>query len=257
MSTTEVPQRRVFRPRLVPTLFAVLAVGVTGSLGSWQLNRYLEKVEQVELYHHQHDELPPVTTLGEAKDDVDRTRKLHFRQVTVTGTLVLAEARLLTGRYMFGKMGFDLVVPLSVEGGKYPTILVDLGWVAADNVEGWLKELRAHPGPRQIAGRLQVADAPDPEEKPVSVKFGLPAWIHPNPAALAKQVSGLEPQLMIQAGKQASGETVDVNKIPLDGYAYPIRMPPQKHIEYVITWWGVALTAIAVWIAFSREPLRD
>ena len=154
---------------------------------------------------------------------------------------------------MFNQMGLDVVVPLVVEGGKYPRILVDLGWAPADKVEAWLAALRQNPGPRDVSGRLQVADAPDGNEKPAGEKFGLKTWVHPNPAALAGTIPGLDPELMLQAGKQASGEEVDVKKVPLDGYAYPIRMPPQKHIEYVITWWGVALTAIAVWVALSRE----
>ena len=253
MSETSTDARLVFRPRLIPTLVAAAAVAVTGSLGTWQLNRYFEKVDQVALYHHQHDELPRVTSLAEAKDAPDRVTQLHFRQATLTGTLDMDHAQLLTGRYMFNQMGLDVVVPLQVDGGKYPRLLVDLGWAPADKMEAWLASLRQTPGPVTIVGRLQGADAPDAHEQAAGEKFGLKTWVHPNPAALASAIPGLDPELMLQAGKQASGEEVDVKKVPLDGYAYPIRMPPQKHIEYVITWWGVALTAIAVWIALSRE----
>lgn len=249
-------RKKVFRPRLIPSLVALVAVALTASLGVWQTQRYAEQVDAVKFYHQQHDVAPPVLTLEELATDKDRLNKLHFRRATLTGSLDMSHAQLLTARYVFGKLGYVLIVPLDVSEGPYPRILLNLGWAPLDKLPAWMDALKKETGPQTFSGRLQISDARVPEEQPVSERLGLKTWMHPNPTALAKQIQGLDPDLMLQVGKQASGEEVNPEKVPLDGYAYPIHPLPQKNVEYALTWFGVAITALAVWVALSREEAR-
>ncbi len=250
--STAVPPKKVFRPRLLPTLVALAAMTLTGSLGVWQTRRYGEQTALVALYHQQHEVLPPVTSLAETAQAADRLEQLHFRRATLTGQLDMAHVQLLTGRYVFGKLGYVIVAPL-LTPGKYPSTLVNLGWAPTDKLPAWLDKLRHTDAQVTLSGRLQVSDARVAAEQPVSQFAGLKTWMHPNPTALALQIPGLDPDLMLQVGKQATGEEVDPETVPLDGYTYPVHPLPAKNVEYAMTWFGVALTALAVWLALSRE----
>jgi surfeit locus 1 family protein len=246
------PTRKVFRPRVLPSLFVVAALALFLSLGSWQTRRYREQTAAAELYHTQHDVLAPVTTLVDPAPD--RLHHLNFRRATLTGTLDTAHLNLLTARYMLGKLGYAVIVPLELADQPGRPLLVHLGWASAEKIAGYLAELRAHPQ-RTVSGRLQLPEARAPDEPPVGEHLGVPTWLHPNPRALATRVPGLDPDLMLQAGKQAVGDTIDPEKVPLDGYMYPIHPLPTKNIEYAATWFGLAATVVAVWVAFSLREV--
>lgn len=240
--------RKVFRPRLVPTLFVLAALALFLKLGFWQTGRYLEQTAAAERYHHQHDVLPPVTALGAVT--ATRPHDLNFRRATLTGTLDVAHLNLLTARYVLGKLGYAVIVPLVLPEQPERPLLVHLGWAPAEKLPAFLAQLRATPQ-RTVSGRLQLPEARAADEPPVGQHLGVPTWLHPNPTALATRIPGLDPDLMLQAGKQAVGDVVDPEKVPLDGYLYPIHPLPSKNVEYAATWFGLAATVIAVWIAFS------
>ena len=248
--------RTVFRPKLLPSLVTLAAIALTGSLGVWQSRRYVQQMATVALYHNQHDVRPPVTSLDESAKAADRLDQLHFRRATLTGKLDMAHLQLLTGRYVFSKLGYVVIVPLEVDGGPYPRMLVNLGWAPTDKLPAWLEKLKSQSAQVTLSGRLQISDARVEGEAPVSEFAGLKTWMHPNPTALAKLIPGLDPDLMLQTGKQAMGDEVNPEAVPLDGYTYPVHPLPAKNVEYAMTWFGVAITALAVWVALSREEVK-
>lgn len=244
-----------FKPRLWPTLVAIPMLAVLIALGSWQVRRHGETEAARELYHRQHDLAEPVHSLAGEIGDA-RLHELHFRRATLQGTLIPEHTQLLTARFVLGRLGYGVTMPLKVEGGPYERILVHLGRVPTDKLAAYLESVRADPR-RTLSGRLQVATGHDPKGQPVGTQLDLPTWRTSNPAALAQTIAGLEPSLMLVVGEQASGKLVDPDKIPADGYVHPVRLTGAKHVEYAATWYGLALTLIAIWIAFSvrrREP---
>lgn len=261
--SAEAPNRRVFRPRLWPTLVAIPMLAVLIGLGSWQAKRHGETTDARDLYHRQHDLAPVVTSLAEAGENSgggepgdERLHRLHLRRATLKGTLEPEQAQLLTARYVLGRLGYGVTMPLRVSEGPHQRLLVHLGRVPTDQLESYLATVRASPV-RTLRGRLQVATVNDADAQPVGEKAGLPTWRSSNPGALARTIVGLEPRLMLVVGEQASGKVVDKDKIPADGYVHPVRLTPAKHIEYAATWFGLAFTLIAIWLAFSirrREP---
>ena len=251
----ETPGRRVFRPRLWPTLVAIPMLAVLLALGTWQARRHGETTAARELYHRQHDLAPTVTSLG-GVDGEARLHDLHFRRATLQGTLEPEHTQLLTARYVLGHLGYGVTMPLRVSDGVHKRILVDLGRVPTEGLQAYIDSVRANPK-RTLSGRLQVATEHNAHSAPAGEQLAMPTWRSSNPAALARSIEGLEPRLMLVVGEQASGKVVDTAKIPADGYVHPVRMMPAKHIEYAATWYGLALTLIAIWLAFSvrrREP---
>ncbi|MEY3013659.1 MAG: hypothetical protein RIT45_2394 [Pseudomonadota bacterium] len=252
------PTRRVFRPRVAPSLIALVMLGVLVALGTWQARRYLEAKENIAAYSAQHDVAPPVTQLGSVDGDgenLERLHALHFRRGELSGTLEPDATQLLTARYMFGRRGYGVMMPMRVQGGPLPRILVHLGWVPEEKVAAYLDEVRASPA-RTVRGRLQVPPL-DPPQVATGEFLGHPTWLRPSPKAIAERSPALsiEPRLMLQAGEQAVGNPIDPERVPLDGYAHPVRLHPNKHIEYSATWYGLALTLIAVWAALSMKKV--
>ncbi len=264
----EGPWRRVFRPRPVVSLIALGMLVVLILLGNWQRRRYYEATGGIAFHHKQHDELPAVTTLGGVAgtagatgealgEDMTRLKALQFRRAALTGTLEPDKAQLLTARYMFGERGYGVMMPLKVAGGPFPRVLAHLGWLPQDKVAAYLQEVAAKPE-RTVTGRLQITVSA-PVQKPTGEFAGRPTWLRPFPLGMKAMVPGMEPRLLLQAGELAIGKPVDLKKLPLSGYAHPVRMHPNKHIEYAGTWYGLALTLVFVWIALSLKkiPLRD
>jgi surfeit locus 1 family protein len=229
-------------------------LGVLLSLGTWQSRRYLERSRLAADYARQHDELPPLTALSGGLDAPDRLTRLHFRRASLQGKVDASHVQLLTARYQFGQRGWGVLAPLEVATGPHPKLLVHLGWVPLDQLDSYLARLRDVPLV-QVRGRLRRVDDLPPGQQPVSVHEGRAVWRFADPQAVAKTVAGLDPQLLLDAGEQASGQAVDPRRIPLDGYAYPIHPLPSKHVEYAATWYGLAITLVAVWVALSRRAV--
>lgn len=249
MENTEATSGWRFRPKLVPTLAALAMLPVLLSLGTWQARRYVESTAKIAAYHTQHDLLPPLTSL-DVPAGQDRSQFLHFRRVALTGKLDLTNALLLTARYKFGKRGWSVVVPLQVATGPAPKVLVLLGWVPMDQLTTWMAQLAANP-PELVRGRVQFVNSLSPDEQPTGAHAGHPVWFLPNPQAISKKISGLDGNLLIEAGEQANGQFVDPQAWPIAGYEFPIHPLPSKHVEYSMTWYGCALTLVAVWVALS------
>ena len=246
-------KNKVFAPNWKLTLLALPVLVGLGWLGTWQVRRYGETTAAIVRYHQKHDVMPPVTSLAQDAKDPKRLETLNFRRAQLDGTLEPESVHLLTARYVLGKRGFGVLAPLRLAQGPYPRILVHLGWVPEERLQEYLERLKKMP-PTHVEGRLQVAPDNAAADQPVGQNTGHAIWLRPEPAALATRIAGLEPQLMLQAGEQASGKEIDITKIPVDGYVHPVRMTPQKHVEYAATWYGLALTLLAVWFSLS---LRD
>lgn len=252
----EGPTRRVFRPKLWASLIGLVMLGVLLALGTWQARRYQEAKANIAAYAAQHDEAPPVRALDEVPgggEDDARLHALHFRRGELRGVLEPEQAQLLTARYMLGRRGYGVMMPMRVERGPHPRLLVHLGWVPEDKVAAFLGEVKAAPE-RTVKGRLQVPPL-QPAQQPTGSFVGHPTWLRPYPKGIAATVDGLEPRLMLQAGEQAVGKEIDPEKVPLDGYVHPVRMHPSKHVEYSATWYGLALTLVAVWVALSMQKI--
>jgi surfeit locus 1 family protein len=257
------PDKKIFRPKPLLTVFAVLVFAGLFSLGKWQWDRMGESQRKIANYQVQHNERPVLTQLpplvaGEAEAE-KRLTDLHFRRAELVGTADVANLALLTARYKLGQRGYGIVAPFVIAGQTgQPKVLVHFGWVAEAQLEDFLKGWLAKP-PTTVRGRLRAAwgigdtDVPLLQTKSAAAGRELATWMVPNPRAFAKTIPTLDPMLLMEAGDEASGKPVDLKQRPLDGYEYPVHPLPAKHLEYALTWWGLAASLIGVWIALSWQ----
>ena len=114
-------------------MFAVVVVllaWLAWWLGEWQFGRLEERQAQNALIER--NEAAPVTPVAElTAPGRDVAASDEWRVVTATGTYDVSDTVIVRYRTREGASGVDVVVPLVTDSGT--ALLVDRGWVAADN----------------------------------------------------------------------------------------------------------------------------
>ena len=233
------------------TLVALLALGVTVSLGRWQLSRAAEKEAQQAAVEAQ-NALPPLDmaaflALDAPLDHVQRTVQLR-------GLWLPSQSIYLDNRQMHDVAGFYVVTPLALEG-RQQTVLVQRGWVQRNFLDrASLPAVATPPGLVTVTGRI----APPPGRL---LDLGHGAAPQPGAPASAPGSSVIRQNLDLEAFK---AET----KLPLRTDVTLLEVGPmseglqrdwpapslgiEKHYGYAFQWFGLAaLVAILyVWFQF-------
>ncbi|WP_332686097.1 SURF1 family protein [Bosea sp. (in: a-proteobacteria)] len=240
------------RPKLLlPALLTLVGVGVLCLLGSWQLQRMSEKHAFIERLRAQ-AEGPASAMPASAEWHSLDPAGLDLQRVAVKGTYLdngIAGVRTTIasgppgsrqlsgfGRWVF--QGFRL------EDGA--TILVNRGFVP----EARYASIAPASGAATVAGFLRAPEARNsftPADLPGQREF-----YTRDPAAIAASL-GLPPApFYLEAERQGDGMTapagVDVKEL--------IGRIPDNHLQYALTWFGLALTLIGVFGAFAWQARR-
>lgn len=142
-----------FTPGIAPTLGAALMIALTVALGQWQLRRAAFKTELRDRIEAHAREVPVrlSTTAVEAAD-------YQWRRVEVRGTYDAERTILLDNRILDGRVGYQVVTPLRIEGGtRY--VLVNRGWVALGPTRSELPAVPVPQGMQTISGIAVVPPA--------------------------------------------------------------------------------------------------
>lgn len=139
-----------FRPRLLPTIAALMLLPVLISLGQWQANKAERKQELQEAYL-QRTALPPLLLDRHILQPQDR-----YRKVLVRGRYDARYQILLDNQIDNGRIGYQVITPLHIEGSDMH-VLVNRGWIPASAYRNVLPEAEPPSGPIEVNG---VADLP-------------------------------------------------------------------------------------------------
>ncbi len=228
-----------FRPRLWPSLATLAGLALLLGLGSWQLERLRSK--QALIAARTVQLAAPAQSLPATAVD---WRGWDFRKVSIEGTFRHDLEQRFGAFTREGRFGQHVLTPLVRPDGA--AILVDRGFVPADRSA---IETRRQ---GQVAGRLEItgiaryrgADRPGwftPANQP-----GERTWYWYDLAALARAV-GLE-LLPVVVEADASPNP---GGLPEGGQT--VTRLPNHHLQYAITWYGLAAALIAVYVAFCLD----
>lgn len=239
---------RQFRPRLIPTVASLLALIILVGLGTWQVQRLHWKTDllaRIEAGMQADPVALPAMVADPAAWD--------YRRATVTGQF-MHDKEALIGPRLYpgpdGRMlpGLHVLTPLvRSDGGGI--VLVDRGWIPLDKRDPASRAAGELAGEVSISGILR---APEPR-----------AWMQPenDPArndwywfdlpALARfaAVPALAP-LVLQADA-----TPNPGGYPIGGRT--ILKVKNDHLSYALTWYGLALTLVGVYLAASFRRRND
>lgn len=230
-----------FRPALVPTLFMLFGIVLTGSLGVWQLNRHSTKSALKQRILDKL-ELPVLTdedVVGAADDE-------HYRKVELHGQFVEPLA-LTAGRKEFQTVGYGLVQPLQLDDGTL--VLVDRGWVPRDGLEQALGQVDTGDERVTVIGQLRPIDGKPTQALPAAE--GRPeTWPPASWPALWNRLPTPKVDGIVLAGEPIlAGEGKRREPLPVDGYQPLPRMTDS--LSYAFQWWIFGTVLLVVWIAMG------
>jgi surfeit locus 1 family protein len=236
MAATGLPRR--YRKLLVPGLMTGVMLVVLAGLGVWQVHRLAWK-EGILAAIDRAETGPPVPMTGDAAPAA-------YTKVSATGHF-REDLSALYGDQVRQtpdgvRMGAQLIVPLIRPGED--TVLVDRGWVPLS---------RAHPigmpaGEVTVAGYVRPPDRPGPFSAHDDV--AMRRFYTLNPQAIGAAI-GL---------KVAPFTLVALGPPPADLFPDPARRmprPPNDHLSYAITWFGLALALAVIFVVWSVKVLRQ
>ena len=210
------------RRLLFPLLLGVVGVAILCSLGFWQVGRLGQKQAQIAAIEARIDSAP--ADLPSMPDrDVDQ-----YLPVRVTGALSSEEAPVLTSLRDQGP-GYRVVSALATGDRR---ILVDLGFVP--------EVAKALPRTAErvtITGNLLWPQETDSWTPAPDAREGI--WFARDVAPMAEAL-GTEPVLVV--ARSIEGADLGTTPQPVDTGSIP-----NDHLNYAITWFGLA----AVWAAMS------
>lgn len=213
---------------LWPVAAALPVLAILLALGWWQLERLHWKAGI--LARMDAAEAAPPVPLGPSPEP--------FARVIAEGILDSSRAALVGLEPRQGRLGARLVVPLLRDGA--PPVLVDLGWVP------------------------QGARGPIPEGRVAILGFVHPgearSWLAATDDVANRHFYSFDPPAIAAALGLPDAERFALVRLGPPGTPDPARSiprPPNNHLGYVITWWGLAASLLVVLGAFLIRRLRS
>jgi surfeit locus 1 family protein len=235
-----------FRPSLLATIIALLAVGVFTALSLWQVERayYKQGIQ---------DEIDALSAAPPLKLDAATSSDSMQRYQTVTaeGRFEATDFILLDNSLYRGKPGYQVVVPMHIDGMQQ-RLLVYLGWVAQGRTRAELPAIEIPTGRVNISGKLDL-----PSGKPVIIAGDVPnpehdrLWMYVDADRFSQQVGyPLMPLALYQSPAQDGPYLRD-----WPGFEAKTGM----HIGYAIHWAVFALAALGIylWKGMQRKTRHE
>ncbi len=239
-----------WRSLLWPGIAALVSLAILLALGTWQLQRLAWKNDltaRIEARAYgEPSALPPQSAWGRFSPEEDA-----YRRVRLTGTFLHDRETAVRGLMSASRgqpvQGFYILTPLRLaDGGE---VIVNRGFVPTELRDPATRAAGQIPGEVTITGLMR-----GPEERTAFVPQNDPTreeWFTRDVGAIAA-ARGLQ---------RAAPFIVDA-----DGAAVPGGWPrggqtilrlTNNHLQYAMTWFGIAATLVGVFAAFAWRRLRS
>ena len=212
------PASRLFLPGLMT--LAMLATLLT--LGTWQVNRLLWK-----------QDLLAAIAAGEQRPAIPLAGSPPaFARVRTEGRFAPVTA--LYGAEVRGNTGGARLLGILHREGAAP-ILVDRGWVPVPPPP-------VATGPAVVEGFIRPAETPGPFAPADDTSGRRFYTLNPEAIGRALGVSNLAPFTLVAMGPPGTPDP-----------ARTLPRPPNNHLVYAITWYGLAIALLVVFALYARK----
>lgn len=234
---------RFFRPLFWPTLFTILALPVLIGLSLWQVER-LEWKEGLlaKIAARMDAEAVPLPASADWADY--DAREEEYTRVVVEGRFLSVEFHYFTQGER-GAPGYAVISPLELADGAL--VLVDRGFVPVALKEAALRggvpegELNFTGIIRAPSERGMFDGADDPEKN---------VWMVRDPAIMGAGLgeARIAPFIVEAEAGAFPGEWPKAGRTRID--------IPNNHLDYALTWGGLALVLIVIYVLYHRANGR-
>lgn len=229
-----------FRPGVPLTVCVVIAFVVLIGLGTWQVRKVGPKTELLERIEAGLMAEPYKITVH-----LDDPGMLEYRRVVFSGEVLDREPIKLFGTNLKGKSGYHLYLPVLKQHGR--AIAVNFGWVPYHTAE-----LPPLPVGQtiEVTGVLRTSATPGTMTPPNTPEEG--QWFTADVHEMAAFWGlGTKEYYHFRVMADHRGAPTD---LPQGGQ---VRVNiPNDHMQYAITWYGLALTLVGVYLAFGLQRGR-
>lgn len=225
-----------------PTLVVLCLLPVLIALGFWQL----ERAEQKRAFFSAQKKgmaAPALQLTSTTPEDKDAFR---YKPAVAAGHYDGDHQILIDNQTAEGKIGYFVLTPFILSEG-HKAILVNRGWIQANQDRKTLPDIAIRNNQTQVTGRLnhfpsvgiKLAGADQPTA-------GWPAVVQVADSAILSARLGYPVfPFMLELDKQAP-----------EGYRREWHeaavMPPEQHVAYAMQWFGLAVALAMLFVWFSR-----
>jgi len=231
-----------FRPVLSVCALAGLAVLLT--LGTWQLQRLEWKRDLIAKSTARVDSVPISldTLVSSLAESVDQ----EYQPVFLVGSYDHAREERVFGT-LDGKPGYYIFTPLLINYADTDQFYINRGFVPQKIWQNEQEKISRPEGNLDIAGLFRAQEV----RRGLSKKIAPPnqvedrLWFERRPDLMAAGSARTTFDGYLDMVGETEGQWPKSGVTRLDF--------SNRHLEYAMTWYGLALTLVGVWFAFSRR----
>jgi surfeit locus 1 family protein len=239
------------RNLILPSIFVVGALGVLVALGTWQLERKGQKEELIATLDRRLSAPPANLPARERWQRLDAAKD-EFTRVSFPATFVPGEEALVYAsgsglRPDIKEPGYWVFSPARLSGGSL--VVVNRGFVPEGRQDAKTRPDGEPEGVVDIVGVMRW-----PEPRGTFTPNDAPAknlWFARDPAAMAraKNWGNVAPFYIDQEAPAAPGGLPRVGPLTVN--------LPNNHLQYAVTWYGLALVLVVASLVFLRGWRRE
>jgi surfeit locus 1 family protein len=234
-----------FRPGIVPSIAALIALALTVYLATWQQGRASEK-RLLQATFDQRASDGPVTLMADTRD----ADQLRYRQARATGRWDARGQIFIDNKFdTLGRVGYHVMTPLKlVDGGlaSETRVLVNRGWAARGPRYPVPPEMPVPEGVVSVSGMVVLPNARFLELTHHSESTNVWQNLTIERYAKAMKIDALPFVLLAAADGVSQLE--------------PVTERPDarvdKHVEYMLTWYSLAATIVVLWVGLNLRFVR-
>ncbi len=247
-------QKPAWRRLLWPTVAVIPAFVLLVGLGVWQLDRLGQKRALIEAVDQRITEAPVEAPGPDAWGSFDAAA-WDYRPVAVRGRFLPGElyyySALSQPQGRFGGPGYFVLAPFRTSDGWI--VLINRGFVP-DSMRDPAARLGSEPPDADIAVEGLLRRPEQPNVLTPAPDLGKRIWFARTPDAMARSL-GLRDAPIAPYTIDAGAEATPAGGLPQAGETV-VRFS-NNHLQYALTWFGLAAVLVAVFIAFARTRLQS
>jgi surfeit locus 1 family protein len=236
-------RKLIFAPPLWPSIAAMVFMALTLHLAFWQRDRAAEK-RKLQAEFDQRVASAPVLVDALSRD----FDQLRFRRAIARGEWLEKQQIFLDNKTDGGPAGYHVITPLQLVGTR-TFILVNRGWIARGPRYPVTPVAPAPVGVVEVEGVLSI-----PSNKFLELAAEVnesSVWQNLTIDRYRKQ-KGIDvlPVVMLESATKPAGSSslLKLTEHPDAGV--------DKHIEYMLTWFSLAATIVALWISLNLKMIQ-